>query len=80
MLPNPCWNIYCSICRKTADGGGYAINLGAENDSLEVKGKENITVYQAMILDEETDELAQSPCQRHFCSLCGTALWAWDPR
>ena len=80
--PHPCpFNLcYCSICRKTAGGGGYAINLGAENDSLKVAGREHITVYQTMLEDEKTGARKQSPAQRHFCSRCGTALWSWDPR
>ena len=78
--PYPFNLCYCSICRKTAGGGGYAINLGAKNDSLKIEGKEYITVYQAMLEDEETGERKQSPAQRHFCNRCGTALWAWDPR
>lgn len=78
--PYPFNLCYCSICRKTAGGGGYAINLGAENDSLKVEGKDYITVYQAMLVDKETGGQKQSPGQRHFCSRCGTALWAWDPR
>ena len=28
--PCPYMQCYCSICRKTAGGGGYAINLGGE--------------------------------------------------
>jgi hypothetical protein len=28
--PYPYQACYCSICRKTAGGGGYAINLGAD--------------------------------------------------
>ena len=71
---------YCSICRKTAGTGGYAINLGGDFKSLEVDGKENINIYQAMVTDDETGELVESPLRRHFCKHCGTALWAWDPR
>jgi hypothetical protein len=78
--PYPFNLCYCTICRKTAGGGGYAINLGAKNDSLKIEGKEYITVYQAMLEDEESGESRQSPAQRHFCNRCGTALWAWDPR
>ena len=37
--PYPFNLCYCSICRKTAGGGGYAVNLGGENASLEVKGR-----------------------------------------
>ena len=64
---------YCSICRKTA-GGGYAINLGGEAASLKVEGEENLSVYQAVL-----DDGAKSPARRHFCRLCGSALWLWDP-
>jgi hypothetical protein len=72
--PYPFNLCYCSICRKTAGGGGFAINLGGDNDSLVVTGQENITVYQAVV------DIKQSPAQRHFCCRCGSALWVWDPR
>ncbi len=36
--PYPYQECYCSICRKTAGGGGYAINLGADASTLEVEG------------------------------------------
>ena len=78
--PYPFNLCYCSICRKTAGGGGYAINLAAGNDSLKVEGEENISVYQAVQKNDETGEATKSPGQRHFCMHCGTALWAWDPR
>lgn len=78
--PYPFSLCYCSICRKTAGGGGYAINLGGEFDTLKVIGKENVSVYQARIKDPDTNEIKESPAQRSFCSSCGSALWAWDPR
>lgn len=78
--PYPYNLCYCSICRKTAGGGGYAINLGADNDTLEVEGKELVNVYRAKIWDEKSGEMRQSAAQRHFCSVCGSALWVWDPR
>jgi hypothetical protein len=68
--PYPFNYCYCSICRKTAGGGGYAINLGADNASLQVQGEDRISVYQA----------GDSPARRHFCGSCGSALWVWDPR
>jgi hypothetical protein len=68
--PYPFNYCYCSICRKTAGGGGYAINLGADNASLQVQGEDNLSVYQA----------GDSPARRHFCQTCGSALWVWDPR
>ncbi len=77
--PYPYNLCYCSICRKTAGGGGYAINLGGSYDSLEVEGREYLHVYSATLRDG-TGEPKQSPAQRNFCGACGTALWVWDPR
>jgi len=78
--PYPFNLCYCSICRKTSGGGGYAINLGGEFASLEVDGEANISVYRAIIDDQNGDESERSPAQRRFCKLCGSALWVWDPR
>lgn len=72
--PQPYLRCYCSICRKTAGGGGYAINLGGHADSLTVEGEEAISVYQAKI------DGAESPAERRFCARCGSTLWVWDPR
>jgi hypothetical protein len=65
---------YCSICRKTAGGGGYAINLSAHAESLEVEGREHLSVYQATI------DGKQSSAERNFCGKCASALWLWDSR
>ena len=70
----PYMRCYCSICRKTAGTGGYAINLGADNRTLKVQGREHLSVYQAKLEDGHT-----STGQRHFCKHCGTALWLYDP-
>jgi hypothetical protein len=45
-----------------------------------VQGKQNISVYQAIISNAETGEQEESPAQRNFCQKCGSALWLWDPR
>lgn len=76
--PYPFMRCYCSICRKTAGSGGYAINLGANHDTLQVQGRENISIYRAML---PTKDGGQEPSSghRHFCSQCGSALWLWDP-
>jgi len=78
--PYPFNLCYCSICRKTAGGGGFAINLGGEADTLEVEGREHLGIYQARIADPDSGELRESPAQRHFCRHCASALWVWDPR
>jgi hypothetical protein len=74
MSPVPFMHCHCSICRKTAGSGGYAINLGADFRSLRVTGKRRLRVYQARLDNGET-----STGRRHFCKHCGTALWLHDP-
>ncbi|MBN1237647.1 MAG: GFA family protein [Gammaproteobacteria bacterium] len=77
--PYPFNLCYCSICRKTAGGGGYAINLSGESDTLDVKGREHITVYHARLRDPVTGEVKESTGERSFCSVCGSMLWVWAP-
>lgn len=78
--PYPFNLCYCSICRKTAGGGGYAINLGADFDTLKTEGEEHIGIYRARIPAEGSGDTLLSPARRNFCKLCSSALWAWDPR
>ena len=78
--PYPFNLCYCSICRKTAGGGGYAINLGGDAASLEVEGREHVRIYRAKLRDEPGGEPYESPAGRHFCSLCASCLWLFDPR
>ncbi|MBT8460421.1 MAG: GFA family protein [Boseongicola sp.] len=67
--PTPFNLCYCSICRKTAGGGGFAINLGAKADTLEVTGRGNVRTYES------------SPnMERTFCGTCGSALWGYSPK
>ncbi len=72
--PYPFNLCYCSICRKTAGGGGYAINLGADYATLKVRGNRDTGIYHAVI------DGVESPAERHFCKRCGSALWVYDPR
>ncbi len=78
--PYPYNLCYCSICRKTAGGGGYAINLGGDHTSLQVEGEDQVSVYRARLRDRESGETRESTAHRHFCRVCGSALWVWDPR
>lgn len=75
--PYPYNKCYCSICRKTQGGGGYAINLGGDFASLTVTGDEHISIYQAQD-DRVPDGI--SPLKRHFCKHCGSGLWCYDAR
>jgi hypothetical protein len=77
--PYPFNLCYCSVCRKTAGGGGFAINLGADADTLEVEGREHIRVYRARIKNPEDNAPQQSSAERTFCGTCGSFLWLWDP-
>ncbi len=78
--PYPFNICYCSICRKTAGSSGSAINLSGDFASLKVRGKENLSIYQARQIDEITQKKIESPMQRNFCKTCGSHLWGWDPR
>ena len=79
--PHPYMWCYCSICRKTAGGGGYAINIMAEADTLHVDGTQHVSRYQARIRDPDDPAANKvSPAVRHFCGVCGSALWIADPR
>lgn len=75
--PCPFMRCYCSICRKTAGGGGYAINLGADFRTLKVSGRRHLGVYRARMGDG--DDAGVSTGERHFCKRCGSALWLYDP-
>jgi hypothetical protein len=72
--PVPYLRCYCSICRKTAGTGGFAINLGAHAATLQVSGRRHLRVYRAAMPDGRT-----STGERHFCARCGSALWLFDP-
>jgi hypothetical protein len=72
--PYPFNQCYCSICRKTAGGGGFAINLGADFATLAVAGGDHIRTYHARMDGHD------SVAERKFCGECGSALWLWDPR
>jgi len=77
--PYPYMRCYCSICRKTAGGGGYAINIMGDAATLKVEGEEHINVYQAILPDEDGME-KPSEARRHFCRECGSCLYLFDPR
>ena len=78
--PVPYMRCYCTICRKSAGGGGYAINLGGDADTLEVEGR--VAVERGRAPSDDPDHPGQThpgSSHRHFCKHCGTALWAEDP-
>src|SRR5436305_13756617 len=70
--PYPYQRCYCSICRKSAGGGGYAINIMGDAASLKVHGRRALRVWSAMIDGEP------GSAERHFCARCGSPLWVSD--
>jgi hypothetical protein len=77
--PYPYQRCYCSICRKTQGGGGYAINIGGDARTLKVRGDDAIAIYHAKLKRTGEPRMHASTAQRHFCRLCGSALWLFSP-
>ncbi|WP_416363331.1 GFA family protein [Pseudomonas sp. NFX183] len=78
--PYPYQRCYCSICRKTQGGGGYAINLAGDTQSLKVQGRKQISIYHARLKPGGASRAHASTAERHFCSQCGSALWLFSPQ
>ncbi len=76
--PVPYQLCYCSICRKTAGGGGFAINIMGDAATLKVDGEEAIGVFRAELRDQD-GSCRVSSGQRRYCRNCGSALWMYDP-
>ncbi len=76
--PQPYQLCYCSICRKTDGGGGFAINLSAGARTLKIEGEAHIGVFRAEIRQDD-GSCETSKGERNFCTACGTALWLFDP-
>lgn len=75
--PYPYQRCYCVICRKTAGGGGYAINLMGDAATMNVRGRKWLGIYRARL--ERNGRCRTSSGQRHFCTRCGSALWMYAP-
>ncbi len=76
--PVPYQCCYCSICRKTQGGGGYAINLAGDAATLEVDGRRQMRSYRAILCRDDGGE-QRSEAERTFCGICGSGLWLFDP-
>jgi hypothetical protein len=70
--PYPYQRCYCSICRKSAGGGGYAINIMGDTATLKVEGRRAIRKWHAPI------DGKPGSAERSFCRQCGTVLWVGD--
>ncbi len=76
--PYPYMRCYCSICRKTAGGGGYAINIMGQAKTLKVTGKRDVGTYHAILGKTKQGKLERSSGERHFCKKCASCLWIFD--
>jgi hypothetical protein len=72
--PYPYQRCYCSICRKTQGGGGYAINLGADANSMKVTGRDDISIYHAKLKRAGEHRTHASTAERHFCRRFASAV------
>lgn len=77
--PYPYQLCYCSICRKTGGGGGFAINIMGDAATLKVTGRRTLKIYRAGI-DRGDGRCETSSGQRHHCGRCASALWLFDPQ
>jgi hypothetical protein len=77
--PSPYLRCYCTVCRKVAGGGGYAINLGGDFGTLKIKGEAELGRYHKVNRNPQTGEKEKAAGHRCFCRKCGTALWNYDP-
>jgi len=71
--PQPFMRCYCSICRKTAGGGGYAINIMGDAATLKVSGARNVSVYRVRMKDKGSKRGTLSHARRNFCAKCASA-------
>jgi hypothetical protein len=78
--PQPFMRCYCSICRKTAGGGGYAINIMGIAQTLKVTGAKSVSVYRVRSKNKGSKRGTLSSAHRHFCARCASALWVSDPQ
>ena len=79
--PYPYMRCYCSICRKTAGGGGYAINIMGETKSLQAQGREERERLPRAHQDEKTGETEALRARAGTSATSAAARsGSWDPR
>ena len=76
--PQPYQRCYCSICRKTAGGGGFAINMHGGQCLDEDRRIQTSARMRCIVRSSSEGEI--SLAERSFCGRCGSPLWLWDPR
>src|ERR1043165_4236273 len=75
QTPHPYQLCYCSICRKTAGGGGFAINLMGDARTLTGKGKKSIGMFHAEIREDDGHcERSSGVSANHVAPRCGSPI------
>lgn len=77
--PVPGLRCRCPIRRRTAGGGGDAIDLGADARTFEIEGESHLGTCPARIAGEDGG-CRISGVERRVCRACGSALWRFDPQ
>ena len=77
-IPIRSYLCYCSICRKTAGAGGFAINLGADARTLKVEGR---GAYPHLPRAHARRGRGRHRARRaQVLRALRLPLWVWDPR
>ena len=75
--PYPFMRCYCSICRKTQGGGGYAINIMGVAATLKARRAQHVATYRAArIAEPGAARKRLSPARRHFARRAA-ARYGW---
>jgi hypothetical protein len=80
--PYPYMICHCKADTKTA--GVFNCNIMGEYSTFKIKqGQEFVKIYQAKLAETEGGKNEESTTKlsnhkRHFCSECGSYLWAYD--
>ena len=62
--PYPYQLCYCSSCRKTAGGGGFAINLMGDKSTLKVSGEDALGLVAQKLEQMKTEMIAWEALSR----------------
>ena len=74
--PVPFMHCHCSICRKTAGSGGFAINLGGDAATLKVRGRKHLASPRGAVYDLE--RIFEDLNRRFFHGLLGRPHLSWS--
>jgi hypothetical protein len=86
ILDTPYPYMICHCLADTKTAGVFNCNIMGEYSTFKIKqGQEFVKIYQAKLSEIESGKDEKSTTKlsnhkRHFCSECGSYLWAYDDR